>query len=54
MNELSSLITNLVYVVPPLALVLLWSAARLDAAGKRRLVTGLWIAFAALAMLHYV
>ena len=54
MNMLTTFITNLVYVVPPLALLLLWGGARLDAAGRRRLVTGLWMSLAALAMVHYV
>lgn len=54
MNELTTLITNLVYIVPPLALALVWLGGKLDASGKKKLVTGLWLTMAALAMLHYV
>ena len=54
MNALSDLITNFVYIVPPLALVLVWLGGRFDAAGRRQLVTGLWLVLAALSMLHYV
>jgi hypothetical protein len=54
MSALTTLITNLVYVVPVVALVLVWWGGKLDAGGEKRWVTGLWIGMAALAMLHYV
>ena len=54
MNDLNPLIVNLVYLVPPLALVLVWGGGKLEAKLKRRALTALWVTLAALAMLHYV
>ncbi len=53
MTDLSSLIVNLVYVVPPLALVLVWGGAWIEARSSRRVVTAAWAALALLAMVHY-
>lgn len=53
MNALSPFVIDLVYYLPPLAIALVWLGGRLDKAGKRRVVTGLWVAMAAMAMVHY-
>ncbi|MBI1945562.1 MAG: hypothetical protein HYS27_07690 [Deltaproteobacteria bacterium] len=54
MEALTPLAINLVYVVPPLALLLVWGGARLEARLKRRFVTAAWVVLAVLAMTHYV